>query len=247
MATPTPLAYPVRYTRDGIPVEGTPIPAAPQVNCLPQGEVVTCNDELLEMTFSYPAFMGNVLFTFLRQGGYSGYVYAYAFEDYEVDVAGRSRDFSEGRGPMYTDEKGFNGRSPEEICAGWRAAMCQELGPGALLMVLLPQAEWLCSDAMLFHPIPRGILVLDLPQHPLINGFSFSFELMSAEAKAAFRDEWYNDEQCEPETEVELRTAMEQLQQDLQAGTAAAEIQQRYDAMIQIAESIQSPFIAANP
>jgi hypothetical protein len=30
---------------------------------------------------------------------------------------------------------------------------------------------------------------------------------------------------------------MEQLQQDLQAGTAAAEIQHRYNAMIQIAES----------
>jgi hypothetical protein len=200
------------------------------------------------MNFSYPAFMGQLLYTMLRKGGYAGYAYEYAFEDSESDAGGRSSDFSEGRGPMFTDHGGFGGRAAADICAGWVAAMCQELGPGALLIVILPQAEWLCSDAMMFMDIPRGILVLDLPQHPLINGFSFSFPILSAEAEATFRDTWYSDEKvCDPETKVELGAYVEQLRQDLEAGTAATEIQQRYDAMIQIAETIQSPFVATNP
>jgi hypothetical protein len=245
-ATPTLLPYPQRYNTDGTPIEVTPIPAAPQVTCTPRREVIACYDVLLDMDFSYPAFMGQLLYTVLRKGGYSGYAYEYAFENTESAAGGRSRDFSEGRGPMYTDEKGFNGRPAEDICAGWVAAMCQELGPGALLIVMLPQAEWLCSDAMMFTPFPRGILVLDLPQHPLINGFSFSFSLMPEEAEAAFRDEWYSAEkQCAPETKVELGAYVDQLRQGLEAGTATAEIQQRYDAMIQIAESVQSPFVAA--
>jgi hypothetical protein len=215
---------------------------------MPQEEVIACYDELLDMSFSYPTFMGQILYTMLRQGGYSGYGYEYIFDESESYAGGRSSDFSEGRGPRYTDQGGFGGQDVANLCAGWVASICQELGPAALLIVMLPQAEWLCSDAMMFAPIPHGILVLDLPQHPLIHGFSFSFELMSAEAKVAFQDEWYmHDKSCEPETKAELSAAMEQLRQDLQAGTAAAEIQQRYNAMIQIAESIQSPFIATNP
>ena len=255
-ATPVPLAtamptaqpYLKLFRSDGRPVEGTLVAAAPQVACTPQGEVIGCYDALLEMDFRYPAFMGQLLYTELKKGGYAGYAYEYAFDVMGSAAGGRSRNFSEGRGYMYTDAKGFNGHSAEEICADRRAAMCQELGPGALLIVLLPQAEWLCSDAMMFHAIPRSILVLDLPEHPLINGFAFTFQLLSAQAEAAFRDEWYSDgKQCAPETKVELGSTIEQLRQDLEAGTAVAEIQQRYDAMIQIAESIQSPFFAANP
>jgi hypothetical protein len=247
IAEPTSLPYPDRYTTDGTLISVTPVPAAPQLACMPQGEVIACNDELLDMIFSYPAFMGPILYTMLRKGGYSGYGYEYIFKERESYAGGRSSDFSIGRGPSYTDQGGFGGQDVANLCAGWVAAICQELGSSALLIVMLPQAEWLCSDAM-FVPIPRGILVLDLPQHPLIHGFSFSFELMSAEAAEAFREEWYmHGRDCKPETKAELGAAMEQLRQDLQVETAVAEIQQRYDAMIQIAESIQSPFIATNP
>jgi hypothetical protein len=240
--------FPSSYTSEGVPITGTPIPATPLVICTPQVELVDCYDELLDMSFSYPAFMGPVGHTMLRQGGYSGYGYEYTFEERESYAGGRSRDFSEGRGPRYTDQSGFNGQPAAASCPTWPGMTCSELSQSALLVVMLPQAEWLCSDAMMFTPIPRAILVLDLPEHPLINGFSFSFELMSAEATEAFREEWYmHGKDCEPETKAELSAAMEQLRQDLQAGTAAAEIQQRYDAMIQIAESVQSPFVAVSP
>jgi hypothetical protein len=248
VAEPTSLPFPKRRTADGTRIEVTPVPAAPQVTCTPQGEVITCSDELLNMNFSYPAFMGRLLYTSLRKGGYTGYAYEYAFGNGESAAGGRSSDFGEGRDLMYTDNGGFDGRIAADICAQWEAALCQELGPGAVLMVLLPQTERFCADAMMATDIPRSILVLDLPQHPLINGFSFSFPLLSADAEAAFRDEWYRDaKECVPESKVELGAYLKQLHQDLAAGTAAAEIQQRYDAMIQLAKSVQSPFIAATP
>ena len=244
---PSSLPYPENRATDSSLIEVTPVPAAPQLTCTARGKVTACYDELLNMIFSYPAFMGKILYTQLRQGGYSGYAYEYAFDNSESRGGGRSKDFSEGRGPMYTDHKGFNGRDPEDICSDWFAAMCEVLGPGALLIVILPQAEWLCSDAMMFQPTPRGILVLDLPQHPLINGFSFTFNLLSVEATAVFEDRWYNGQACEPETKVALGEAMNQLATDLRVGTADPEIQQRYDAFFALAESIQSPYIATKP
>jgi hypothetical protein len=246
-ATPTSLPY-RRYNADGTDIVVTPVPVAPLVTCTSEEAVIACYDELLDMSFSYPVFMGQMLSTTLHKSFYTGYAYDYAFEDSQSYAGGRSSDFSAPRGPSYTDAMGFKGRSADEICAWWVAAICQELGPSAVLIVMLPQAEWLCRDAMMFTSVPRGILVIDIPQHPLIHGFAFSIQLISAETAEAFREEWYmHGRNCEPETKAELGAAMEQLRQDLQAGTAAAEIQHRYDAMIQIAESIQSPFIVTNP
>jgi len=247
--------HPERYNSDdGSIIAVTPIPAAPQLTCNPQVRVIECYDDLLDMDFSYPAFMGQILYTSLRHmpSGYddqpkpAGYSYEYIFQDGENDAGGRSRDFIARRGPMYTDQSGIRWQDTTSQCEKWVAAICQELGPSALMIVMLPQAEWLCMEAMMFSPIPRGILVLDLPEHPLINGFSFSFELLSAEAKAEFQDQWYGDRECAPETKEALGAAMEQLRQDLPAGTADPAIQKRYDAMIQIVESIQSPFIATS-
>lgn len=242
------LPFPSSYTSEDVPITGTPIPATPLVICTPRAELVDCYDELLDMSFSYPAFMGPVNHTMLRRGGYSGYAYEYMFEERESVAGGRSRDFGAGRGPMYTDQSGFNGQPAAASCPTWPGMSCRELSQSALLIVMLPHAEWLCSDAMMFTPIPRAILVLDLPEHPLINGFSFSFALLSTEAEAAFQEEWYSDgKNCAPETKVELGREMEQLQLDLQAGNAEAEIQMRYDAMIHLAESVRSPFVAVTP
>lgn len=240
--------FPSPYKADGTPITGTPVPATPLVICEPQEESFACYDELLDMTFSYPDFMGPIDHTMLRQGGQGGFGYEYMFVDWENYAGGRSRDFAEGRGPRYTDQEGFNGRSAADICAEWVAAGCVELGPGAVLIIMLPQADWLCSDAMMFTPVPHIILALDLPQHPLINGFGFSFSLLSKEGATAFQEEWYSgDKQCAPETKTALGTAMAQLSSDLQAGSATPEIQTRYDAMIRIAESIQSPYFTPAP
>jgi hypothetical protein len=139
---------------------------------------------------------------------------------------------------------GFNGRTAADICSNWSAKDCVEVRPSAVLVIMLPQAEWLCGDAMMFTEIPSVLLALDLPEHPLINGFGFYFLLLSPEEVEAFRDEWYGERQCEPGTKEELAVVVEQLRQDLAAGRAAPQIQARYDAMLAIAASIQSPYFA---
>jgi hypothetical protein len=248
-ATPTPLTYADLLNRYGDWSDldgGTPVPAAAQVACLPQGEVVHCHDTLLEMSFRYPTFMGQLLMTQIKKGGYAGYAYTYLFDDQESVAGGRSKDYSEGRGPRFDDTAGFTGRTDEEICAFFSAAICQKLSPGAVLLGILPQADGLCSD--FFQPFPRGILVLDLPQHPLINGFSFSFPFLSPEAEKAFQAQWYGEEKiCDPAVKEQFGKEMVQLKADLLAGRADAAIQQRYAAMIELAQSVQSPYIAQNP
>jgi hypothetical protein len=252
VVVPTPtLPYPTLYDFNGaLRIEATPIPAAAQVVCVPQEEFIKCYDELLDMSFSYPAFIGQLRYTWLRKGHQAGYAYEYVFEESKSRAGGRSRDFAEGREAWLTDQMGFDGRGAAEICAAWLenglAAMCQVFGPGVLLMILLPQAEGICSNPM-FTEIPRGLLILDLPQHPLINGFAFTFELMPVEAAEDFRGEWYvDDKHCDPQTNVELGIYSDRLRQALESGSADTEIQQRYDAMIQVAMSIESPFIANN-
>lgn len=49
---------------------------------------------------------------------------------------------------------------------------------------------------------------------------------------------------CTARALAALGAYIEQLGQEMQAGTAAAEIQKRYDALNEIARSIQSPYFA---
>ncbi len=243
VAALTAMPYPQRYATGGATIAVTPIPSAPQVVCSPGRETVACYDELLDLEFRYPAFMGTLRYTTLRQGGYSGFAYEYVFDDPTSDAGGRSSDFGEGRGPRYTDQGGFGGRSAANICAEWQAVLCQELGPHALLIGLLPKAERLCGDVMPYPEIPRGILILDLPQHPLIQGFAFSFPLLGPEDAAEFRDDWYSDEiRCAPENHARLNAYVEQLRSDLAAGVAPIEMQERYNALAELARSVRSKY-----
>lgn len=243
----TALPFPQHYNTGGATVPVTPVPAAPQVVCTDAGDTIACYDELLALEFGYPAFLGPLRYTSLRQGGYSGYAYEYEFADPEVDAGGRSSDHSEGRGPMYTDQGGFGGRTAAEICAQWEAAFCVEPRPGAVLIGMLPKAERLCTDAMPYPDLPRGILALDLPQHPLIQGFAFSFPLLDAADAAEFRDDWYSGEiKCTPENKAALAAYVEQLARDLPAGAGPVEMQARYDALAALAASVQGKYFGAS-
>ena len=243
----TALPYPQHFSLGGATATVTPVPAAPQVVCTDAGDTIACYDELLALEFRYPAFLGPLRYSSLRQGGYSGYAYEYEFADPEVDAGGRSSDHSEGRGLMYTDQWGFGARTAAEICAQWEAAFCVEPRPGAVLIGMLPKAERLCTDAMPYPDIPRGILALDLPLHPLLQGFAFSFPLLNAADAAEFRDDWYSDEiKCTPENKAALAAYVEQLARDLPAGAGPVEMQARYDALVALAASVQGKYFGAS-
>lgn len=220
----------------------------PVVSCTLQGDVYQCYDELLEMSFRYPDFIGPLAEAQLRPGGYAGYSYEYYFEaaGSGAGMGGRSRDFSEGRGRMYTDQPGFGGRSQDEICAVWRAEICRELRPGVLLLGMFPRGQWYCSDAMIHTSSPRVLLAIDLSQHAQIHGFGFTWSLMTPEQEAALQSDWYSGGRlCDPENQATFDAWMAEIRQGVKAGAADAEMQRRYDAMLHLAESIQTPYLGA--
>ncbi len=261
-ATAPPILFPSPtpvYTRSLLPTltpspTSTPtpgptsVPVEPFVYCTLQGNFYRCEDRLLQMRFEYPVFMGEIERTALRLGSYAGVLYEYYMGEIYTGpgMGGRSADFSEGRGSMYTDQKGFDTRTAQEFCEAQRAELCQEVREGVLLMGFFPQASWYCSDAMFFTTTPRIIIAVDMPNHPLIKGFGMTDSLfppnMAAEWEAARRGEHY----CTPEGRAEHTQEMEALRQDLPAGTADPEVQARYDAMMRLAESIEGPYVGAS-
>ena len=240
---PTPLP-PSFYLRDG-----TPIPAVPLVACIPQAEFIGCYDELLDMSFFYPSFIGAIHETKLRRGGYAGYSYEYFFEQIRRSAAagGRSRDFSEGRDIMYTDQQGFGTRTVEEICESWQADICREIRPGILITVSFPKARWFCGVGGTFSVAPYILVMLDLPRHPLIQGFGFSLSLMTYEAEEELGNITGSETFCSPEAQMNFDKQMDQMRLNLETGAAEPEIQMRYDGMVQLAKSIQSSFLGDGP
>lgn len=246
--TPAPPELPAADLPPDTGMQTPPEVQHPVVSCTLQGNVYQCYDELLEMSFQYPDFIGPLAETQLRPGGYAGYAYEYFFEAAGSGAAmgGRSRDFSEGRGRMYTDQSGFGERSQDEICAEWRADICHELRPGILLLGMFPQGQWFCSDFMIPTSTPRVLLAIDLPQHPQVHGFGFTWPLMPPDQEAALQSEWYSGGRlCDPENQATFDAWMAEIRQGVQTGAADAEIQRRYDAMLHLAESIQTPYLGA--
>lgn len=195
-----------------------------------------CKDQLLDTYFVYPEFLGRIITATMRTGGYDGLAYDYDFVDGETGVAagGRSDNFSEGRGPMYTDQSGFQGRAPAELCADWQATTCEEVAPGVIFMVLYPKAAWFCSDGMAPTTSPRALIAVDLAHHPLIHGFGFTAALLPPTQETEWQARWFDNrtqETCAAPAQAEFDQAVTDLRTALTAGTADPEIQARYDGL----------------
>lgn len=232
---PTPMSPPFAL------IEGTSIPAASLVICAPHAAFINCYDDLLDMSFSYPSFMGAIRETELRQGAGSGYGYEYYFEQNRENAyaGGRSRDFRAARESSYTDQYGFDDRTQEELCARRQAGICREIRPGVLFTVSFPNSGWFCEESRFFTNTPRVIIMIDLPQHPLIQGFGFTSSILSPEAEIKLQ----NERACDTTSRANYDGQMDKMRLTLEIGTADADVQMRYDAMVRLAQSIQSSFL----
>ena len=221
-----------------------PVPMSSMVSCMDEyTDVIACYDGLLHMSFQYPRFMGKLFSTELRLGGYSGVAYNYRFEGGDfAGAGGRSRDFSEGRGRFYSD---YGGGDPGDLCGGFAATLCFPVRDGVFAAILLPNAEWLCESSMGLNAQPMMLLLVDLPEQPVINGFVFVSSLLTQADQTAFMDEWFGgNRECEPGTAVALAAFVEELVTALLAGNADAAFQDRFDGMMQLAESVESPYLS---
>ncbi len=248
LPSPTPTPFQLPSPQFGTP-GATSVPAAPLLICVPNTEFIDCYDELLDMTFSYPSFMGSISYTQLRQGGISGYSYKYFFANAELlaDAGGLSKNFSEARGGWFTDDYGFGGITAQEVCAARSVGICREVGSSVVVSVLFPEAQYFCRDAMIVLYTPLVTVSTDLPQHPLIHGFGFVASIGSPEREAELEQYRHTGQLCSPEAQETFDAEMEQLRLDLEAGTADSEIQGRFDAMMHLAESVESQYVGDAP
>jgi hypothetical protein len=171
------------------PPSPSPIPpniiSKVQLICTPQSDFAKCTDHTLKVEFEYPAIWGNIE-AVLRTGD-TGYAYSYTFDALSVEQAsvilagGRSKDFSEGRGGMITDFKGFGDNSSQTRCASVREfiPICHEIKLNVVLLLDFPEARSICDPVpgTLYSPI--AILDINLPTNPVINGFRFVSPFLS--------------------------------------------------------------------
>ena len=147
-----------------------------------------------------------------------------SFADGEPGVfaGGRSRDFSAGRGGMYTDQWGFGGKAEEEVCARSGAALCRPMQPGVVLMVLLPRAEHFCGEAMILTTTPRALVAVDLPRHPELHGFGFTASLLPPGGEAEVQAQLGFAEAAGPRCTPEQQAAFDQHMAEIRQGLATA-------------------------
>ncbi|MBK8046685.1 MAG: hypothetical protein IPK16_05915 [Anaerolineales bacterium] len=230
-------------TTDVVP---TPLPAVP-VTCKEQSDVVQCHDDFLALDFAYPEFMGRIAGVELKPGGYSGLAYEYMMERQGGSAGGRSANFSEGRGPMWTDQSGFPDGSVQSLCTIWDADLCLEAAPGVAILGLMPDSTRVCGDGV--PPIPpRVFVVVNLPEHPVIQGFGFAGALLPGEQEAAliasFRAAHTDPTACSEQGQQAFDAEMAALQQSLLHGTEDTPIQARFDAFMMLAKSIRGPYVS---
>ena len=211
------------------------------VTCETGPDSEQCYDTFLDLAFEYPSFLGKVSGAGLSKGDWSGVAYGYEMNGSWVDgIGGRSRDYSAGPDSVWTDLRGFCDQTVDDYCSPQESSQCEVVGPGVVAKVIFPASGDFCETYHYFGVSPEMIVAVDLPRHPVINGFGFAAALLPPEVEVMSAP---TEDQCSEAAQAEFDRAMQDLREALPAGTAAPEIQARYDAMVQLAESIEGYYV----
>jgi hypothetical protein len=175
------------------------------------GSLVKVSDKLLNIEFSYPAEWGQ-LKAYLKgnrpaDGVQADPTYGYAYEymlsgrSVGLNIGGRSTDFTEGRGSIPTDFKGFENLKPAEFCNTYLPGSlkkCSVMNPNQIYAVQVPTSAMFCPqvpDSVFTEP--SVILFVNLPNNKKINGFVFNFNFLSDDMDKVLSDAIaYNQEKC---------------------------------------------------
>ena len=206
--------------------------------CEAEGESIKCYDDVLDISFSYPATWGEVS-AILRKGGYSGFAYDYFFwndlQQGHPNAGGRSGSFSEGRGRMFTDFWGFTTPSQQMCDEQTQDVLCKVVKPGVVVGLYFPRADFFCDDTPTFFGSGDAAVFVNLPEPNLINGFVFNARFIDEEQLKAL--EGYKD--CTAEGQQRFDASVQGLIQQVQAGSAPPEMMERVNTMYQLAESLE--------
>lgn len=242
---PTPLAPP-----SPLPVPTRRKPIQFNLDCTQEGQSIKCHDPILRMTFEYPSEWGEIRAMF-GEGGYSGYAYGYGFwnENSEqpagIRAGGRSRDYSEGRGGMLTDYKGF--QFPNEPClSNWPQSstlICHEIKPDVIFEILAPTGDQMCPQGPVRVVDVTAVTKIDLPTNSKINGFLFADRFLSDELSNALRKPLEAEQgkllsNCTEESWAEYDRKIEEIRDMITSGNLDSESQANLNDLLDLANSI---------
>jgi hypothetical protein len=234
-ATVTPDIFPTRVVVNSKPV------------CVPSEEYTACHDDILAIDFEYPSNWGEISALF-SQGGYAGFSYEYYFSGSYVGqrAGGRSRDFAEGRGGILTDFLGF-GSDPagaQSTCQHFAADICKAVQPGVVFMMRLLKSDLSCNPELQVAS-EIGMVAVNMPQGPKINGFLFASGILSDQLENDLdailsSDPKIRQEKCEDAAlRQQFDAKVNEIKDAIEAGTVDIETQANIDRLLYLARSIQ--------
>ncbi|MBN1658225.1 MAG: PD40 domain-containing protein [Anaerolineae bacterium] len=230
------------------------------LDCTPAGAFSHCVDDVLGIEFEVPASWAEIETRF-RPGGYAGFAYDYYFggkpygATYPLGAGGRSIDFAEPRGAMWTDFSGYGHAEPQFKKRGcdprWSATMpiCVELVSDVAWMIRVPRADSMCEGDTASSPpdLPVFRIEIDLPDNSIIHGFAFEAPFVSERFVAQFEDELYPllgisgkkaPSKCDPASRQAFDAQLTVMLERIVDGVADAETIEKVDELIHLAESI---------
>jgi hypothetical protein len=174
-------------------VPPSPVPLVPTIisdvrlECLHQNTFAKCSDDTLGIEFEYPVSWGAIEAVLRTSIFGTGYAYEYYFIGTSSEIlsaikaGGRSKDFGEARGGMFTDFRGYGDESYQNRYDNIKAPICRGIQPNVILTMNFPQARYICDSGPGSISTPRALIEINLPENPLINGFVFISPFLSAQ------------------------------------------------------------------
>lgn len=242
-ATPIPTVEPLSVSTPTATASPPPQPEGLNIvpQCKSEGDPITCFDDLLHISFAYPARWGE-LRAYLRKGWSAGFLYGYFFSaqftlQEQPDAGGLSSSFAEPRGGGLSDFWGFTTSSQQMCDEQPHAVLCRVIKPGVIVSLYFPIAEQLCAPPAPygFTGSSTGAVFVNLPEPNLINGFVFYARFIDEEQLKAL--DGYKD--CTAEGQQRFDASVQTLIQQVQAGSAPPEMMERVNTMYQLAESLE--------
>jgi hypothetical protein len=216
-----------------------------------------CTDEILGLQFEVPARWGAITAK-LRAAWQAGYAYDYLFggrthaETEPLLAGGRSSDFSEPRGGMPTDFRGFGDPASPlgSGCDPRRSRIypvCHAVTSDVVWMIRFPNSESVCEGWREYYNLPLFRVEVNLPDNPTINGFVFEAPFVSPQFADRVQNVLFpllamdsdgSAHQCDAASQEAYDAEQALLIQSLTAHSADEETLKTLDELTHLAESI---------
>lgn len=218
-------------------------------DCAAGDEYNHCRDAVLNIAFAYPPAWGEISARRFAGDTGSGYQYQFTPGTTYPQAGGDSRDFTQARDRTLIDFAGFGpdaSTAPDKYLS-YGAMLTRTTPAGVLVLFAFPAAEYVCK---LDHGsgtvvAPLGVVAIDLPRNPKINGFVFVATILSAPlwkdlaAVLGLQDQTQAAKCQDAALRQQFDGKVAEVVAAIQAGTVDAGTQANLDQLMHLAQSIR--------